>query len=414
MSAFGWVTARYAERSLRRNARRTLLSVVGIAVGCALALLTDSLNRGKDEILYRAARSTGLGHLRIAPRGWNLEREPRLRLAGAERSLAAARSTQGVAASVARLRVEALLAMGTHVLGVEVLGVDPAGEPEVDRFARRIRTGRYLSAGERGTMVLGREAARRLRAEVGDEVVASAVAPGGNLQSALFQVVGLADTGSEESDLGYCQIPLDDAAQLSGIPGVGEIALVLREPRRSEEVRRDLAARVAPGDEVLGLEDLATDLHDHLEQDTAITRVMTGLLILVVALGVASAQLAAVLERRREFAVLSAMGMSIPRTVRLLFEEAILLGLAGGAAGLALAYPIVRHFSLYGIDFSKYLGGSYTFSGLVVEPILYCDLGPWMAPEAMGVAVAATIAATLYPAWFAARTDPATALRSAR
>ena len=48
----------------------------------------------------------------------------------------------------------------------------------------------------------------------------------------------------------------------------------------------------------------------HLEQDAASARFVSAIILLIVLLGVASAQLAAVLERRREFAVLSALGMS--------------------------------------------------------------------------------------------------------
>ena len=45
-----WVTARYAVRSVSRNLRRTVLSIAGIAIGCALALFMESINRGRDEL----------------------------------------------------------------------------------------------------------------------------------------------------------------------------------------------------------------------------------------------------------------------------------------------------------------------------------------------------------------------------
>ena len=46
----------YAFRSLRRNARRTALSIVGIGIGCALALVMESLNRGRDELDRKSTR----------------------------------------------------------------------------------------------------------------------------------------------------------------------------------------------------------------------------------------------------------------------------------------------------------------------------------------------------------------------
>jgi hypothetical protein len=71
----------YAVRSLRRNARRTALSVVGIGIGCALALFMESLNRGRDELFARMGAYGGAGHVRIVPAGWRERRDPRLRLA---------------------------------------------------------------------------------------------------------------------------------------------------------------------------------------------------------------------------------------------------------------------------------------------------------------------------------------------
>jgi ABC-type lipoprotein release transport system permease subunit len=59
------------------------------------------------------------------------------------------------------------------------------------------------------------------------------------------------------------------------------------------------------------------------------------------------------------------------------------------------------------------MGSSYSFQGVIFEPILYGDLGPWVVGYALGVGVGATLLASLHPAWFAARTDPAAALRLA-
>ena len=67
MSRATWT---YAVRSLGRNARRTALSIVGIGIGCALALFMESLNRGRDELFARMGAYGGAGHVRIVPDGW--------------------------------------------------------------------------------------------------------------------------------------------------------------------------------------------------------------------------------------------------------------------------------------------------------------------------------------------------------
>ena len=114
------VEARYAVRSTVRNARRTLLSVLGIGVGCALALFMESLNRGRDELFARVGATSGAGHLRIVPAGWRARRDARLRLGDWRADLHAARALPGVAAAAPRARAQVLLAMGTHVVAVEM------------------------------------------------------------------------------------------------------------------------------------------------------------------------------------------------------------------------------------------------------------------------------------------------------
>jgi ABC-type lipoprotein release transport system permease subunit len=408
------VEATYALRSVGRNVRRTALSVLGIGIGVALALLMESLNRGRGELLSRAAAYSGSGHVRVVPAGWRLRRDPRLRLADGAADLAAARSLAGVAVATPRARAQVLLAMGSHVAPVEMVGVDPATEPATFRFVRTVAQGRYLEAGDAGAAVVGQALADRLRAELGDDLVATAVGRGGDIESRMLRIVGIVATGSEELDAGICQVALADVERLTGLAGTGEVTAILSDHRAAAAARAALAARVAPGDEVMTFEELSPEFKGHLEQDEAASRVVNAIVLVIVFLGVASAQLAAVLERRREFAVLSALGMRGLRMVRLVLLEALLQGVAGAAVGLALGMPFLWLFARRGLDFSRFMGSSYSFQGLLLDPVIYGDLGLWVVPWVLAVAIGATALASLYPAWYAARTDPAVALRVAQ
>ncbi|HEU4724583.1 MAG TPA: FtsX-like permease family protein [Candidatus Eisenbacteria bacterium] len=408
------VSTTYAVRSVLRNARRTALSVVGIGIGCALALYVDSLIRGTAQLYVAMAAESGSGHLRVVPAEWPVNRDVDLRLADWRADLAAARALPGVRAAAPRARAQVLVAMGSHVLSVEMVGVDPAVEPSADRLVRRLAQGAYLSPGGTGEVVVGRAIADRLDAEVGDEILASVVGATGDIESAMFRITGLAATGSEDVDAGICHVTLEDLARLTGREGAGEVTLILDDWQAAETARAALAARVAGGDRVLTWPELSPEFEGHLRQDRATTRLVTAVIIVIVLLGVTSAQLAAVLERRKEFAVLAALGMKPPRMVRLVLQEALLLGLAGAAAGLAIALPFIAWAATAGLDFRQWMGSNYAFEGVILEPIVYADMGWWIVIEALVIALGATTVASLYPAWFATRTDPAAALRSAQ
>ena len=409
-----WVSAKYASRSVGRNLRRTVLSIVGIAVGCVLALFMESMNRGRGELFARAGSASGVGHVRIVPAGWRARRDSRLRLADWQKDLAAARAISGVLHAGARARAQTLLAVGTHVVPVELTGVQPDIEPHLFRYVQTIQQGRYLRAGETGAIVLGRALVDRLTASLDDEIVATTVGPGGDIQSALFRLVGIVETGNDDSDSAVSQVALADAQQLTKFPGAGEVSVVLDDYRRIDAVRTLLAAQVAPGDDVMTLSEIAPDIEGHFKQDQTVTRFVSGIILVIVLLGVASAQLAAVLERRREFAVLAALGMSGPRLVGLVVQEALMLGLGGAAVAIAAGLPLVWKFAHTGLDFRRYLGGSYSFQGVLFDPVIYGDFGWWIVWYVGAVSMGATILASLYPAWYASRTDPAVALRVAQ
>ena len=409
-----FVGTKYAVRSVGRNLRRTLLSMAGIAIGCILALVMESLNRGRGELFARAGSASGIGHVRIVPAGWRERRDQRLRLADWKADLQAAHAMPGVATVTVRARAQVLLAVGSHVVPVEMVGVEPDIEPRTFRYVQTIQRGRYLRSAETGALVVGQAIADRLSADLDDEIVATTVGPGGDILSALFRIVGIVATGSDETDTAVCQVALDDLEKLSGLTGPGEVSIVLDDYREIERVRTALAARVANGDDVMTLSETAPDVEGHFKQDAAFSRFISGIILLIVLLGVASAQLAAVLERRREFAVLAALGMSGPRMIRLIVQEALMLGAGGALLAIAAGVPLVWKLARSGLDFRRYLGGSYSFQGVLFDPIVYGDFGWWIVAYVSIVAMGATIVASLYPAWYAARTNPAAALRVAQ
>ena len=409
-----WVSMKYAVRSVGRHARRTALSVLGIGIGCALALFTESMNRGRDELFARMGAYSGAGHLRVVPADWNARRDPRLRLADWQADLAAARALPGAAAVTVRARTQALLAMGTHVVPVELTGVDPVHEPRTFRLVQQVQQGRYLKPGEQGAVVVGKAIAERLSAGLDDEILASAVGRHGSIESAMLRIVGIVATGSDEGDAGVSQVALEDVERLTGLAGAGEVTVILADWRETDAARAELASRLRGTDQALTWGEISPEFKGHMEQDKAASRFISVIILLIVLLGVASAQLAAVLERRREFAVLSAVGMKVVPMVRLVLLEAVTLGLAGAVVGLALGLPAVWRFSRVGLDFRNLMGEGYSFQGVLIEPIIYPDFGIWIVPYTLTVAFAATIIASLYPAWFAARTDPAVALRVAQ
>ncbi len=402
---------RLAVRDLGRNVRRTGLSALGVGIGCAIALIVSGFINSVTEVYARLAAEAGPGHMRVSPPGWLPQRDEKLRLADGEGVLERVRAHPGVKVAAPRARVQGLLAMGTRVASVELVGVDPVAEPLVLRAARNVVAGRYLAAGDGDLVVVGRSLAERLEVEVDDDLVVTVLGAGGELESAMLRIAGVISTGSRELDAAIAHVPLPVAQRLSGLPGLGELAVVLDDFDAIEREQPRLAA-LAAGNGVLRWSEVSADLAGHLKQDRAVYSFLSGVLIVVVLLGVAAAQLTAVLERKREFAVFAAVGMKPWRLMVQILLEAFLLGLLGAAVGSVLAAPVLYYLTVHGLDLSDVMG-ELTFEGVLMDPIIYAEFGWWMVPHMLRLAMAATLIGAIYPAVFAARVDPAAALRSA-
>jgi ABC-type lipoprotein release transport system permease subunit len=406
----GSLITRFAVRSLGRNGRRTLLSVIGIGVGCMVALFIAAFTRGTMEMRVRSIAESGYGHLRIAPAGWDVNRDPDLRIRDWRRELDAVESIEGIEIVAPHARTTALLAFGTRVVGVEMLGVDPVAERKLNRLVRAIQGGRYLVPGDTGVTVIGSTIAGRLDVELDDDLFLTVANRGGDMEYAMLRIVGIVYTGSRDIDASICHVTLADVQRFTGYEGASEITVAIDEPRDVDRIASKLKDVILEGNEVLTWKEVLPEQGGDAESDRAFMNLFAGIVILVCILGVTSAQMTAIMERKREFAVLMALGMQGFQVIRLLLVEAAAMGILGAMVGLVLATPLVWHTATVGIDFESLLKMEFTVSNVLFDPVLYADMGAWMVPYALFISLVSTITAALYPAWYAMRTNPTSAL----
>lgn len=407
----GRISVTYAVRSLLRYPRRTLLSMAGAGVGCGMGIMAMSWMGGAGEMQMRAASASGAGHLKVVPAGWTATRDNTLRLADAGEMKRIVRELGGVRGCSARARANGLLAFGTRSSGVEVVGVEPESEFTSNRIVNHGRLeGRYLRVGDSGKTVIGRALARRLKVRLDDDLYVT-LAGKDEITSAMLNIVGILETGSRDLDAGICHIMLSDMESITRRPGPGEMAILLESPARFEDTRRELARRVGARNAVITWKEVMPELAANVEGDAAFTRILMAIIIVVVSLGIMSAQMTAVLERRRELAVLMALGMRGRRIVAALVAEAFLIGIGGALVSVALGGPVAWLLAYRGVDISRFMGGETSVGGVLLDPVMYGAFGWWIVWYGLGVSVAATVVATAYPAWFATRMKPAAALR---
>jgi ABC-type lipoprotein release transport system permease subunit len=267
-----------------------------------------------------------------------------------------------------------------------------------------------LRAGDRGKIVIGKVLARRLDVELEDDLQIT-MAGVEEIQSAMLEIVGILKTGSRDLDASVCHVTLEDIGRISELAGPGEVSILLEDADDIELTQERLAERLTAGNEVITWKEVNPGIAANVEGDRAFMRVLAGIVLIVVVFGIASARLTAVLERRREFAMLSALGMKGRQLVGLLTLEALTVGLAGAAVALMLGGPAAYYLATRGVSMEAVVGEDFSFGDVLIDPYMYADFGIWLIWYALATSLAATILASIYPAWFAVKTDPADALR---
>jgi lipoprotein-releasing system permease protein len=387
----------------------TWVSLLGVAVG-VLALITvlSVMNGFESELRTRllslsADATVSAGGAPIAD--WRARNEQ-------------LRGTPGVIGAAPLLDTDAMLSHPPSMSGAVVRGIDPTLENQVSTIADSMREGKLsdLKAGM-NRIVLGRMLAYQLQVGVGDTVtvmIPDSSAAGGAIVPRLqnFEVVGIFEVGLQEHDSVLALVNLQDAEALRGLAGPTAIRLKFRDVLQAPELARKALSRLPRGFEVRDW----TQENEAYFRAIRIEKTMMGLiLMLIVAVAVfniVATLVMVVSDKRTDIAILRTLGMS-PRGVLAVFmTQGVLIGWIGTAIGVAAGLALALNIDVV-VPFLEHTLGFH----IMDDPDVYYISGlpsETHAQDVIRIASAAmllTFLATIYPAFQAAKTQPAEALR---
>jgi ABC-type lipoprotein release transport system permease subunit len=148
----------------------------------------------------------------------------------------------------------------------------------------------------------------------------------------------------------------------------------------------------------LVVEDWATlnpELVNFIESDRAGGVLMIGILYLVIGFGILGTIIMMVAERRREMAVMVAVGMKKYRLSLVLFIETIMIGIIGVIAGFAGSIPVILSLVSNPLPLPENLAEAYRQYGF--EPYLFFSADPQVFFNQMMVIFVITVIISLYP-----------------
>mgnify|MGYP006277471663 CR=1 FL=1 len=400
--------ARLAWRNLGRSRRRTALMVAVVALSTWAIVVMWGLTDGFTRTTIDAQLQLDTGDLQVHRAGYLADRD--LSSALDVDQLGAIRDhldrTEAVEAASARIDANGLLKSAYGSTGVAIRGVELPNEADVTDIVASLTDGGFLSGEHQ--IVLGAPLARDLDVRLGERVVLETQGTE-RQESRAFRLVGTIETGMSTLDRRTAFIPLDDARALTGLSGATTVAVALAPGASAEAVAADLEERLGQGLAASTLFDLNPLLGNMVKIGTFEMMPTMIVLSLLAGFGVANTVMFTVLERTREFGVLTAVGLKPRRLALLILMESILASLVGFAIGGVAGYGVNAYLARFGIDLSFY---PESFSGPIGMPhVLYAETSGWYWLYGLSVVILTALVAAWYPARRATKLEPTEAMR---
>ncbi|MFH1020224.1 MAG: FtsX-like permease family protein [Pseudomonadota bacterium] len=400
-----------AWRTLMRNKRRSVITAFSVAFGVLLSVTFTASGDYAYTNMINTSAVMGLGHLSVEHPDYQDTPTLDKRLLDAEAVREKALQTTGVIAAQTRIMGQAMFASGAKSVGGSFIAIDPARETQAHNiFLRTLVEGRCFSIGEEHGVVVGAKMAEKLNLRLGKKLIFTLTDTNGELVSELGRVSGIFKTGEDSVDGGVVLLPLALVRKALGYESnaASLVAIFLADHRDATAIKGKLARLWSRKQDigVLTWQESQPDLAGLIGVDRLFNYLMQFLVGLVIAAGIMNTLLMSVMERRREFGIMMALGMMPGQVVRLVLLESCWLGLLGLILGVIITTPWFLYMAKVGIDFSAQIGEDYSAGGVLVDPVmkfrLYRESAVWIA----GVVFSLTLAAGIFPAFKAGRTTP--------
>lgn len=406
-----WVGNRYV-RSRSSNSFVSLISAIsmaGIAIAVAVLIVVLSVVNGferelKDRLLTMTAHASIEG-LEGELRDWR----EMAQTAGAN---------PRVLGSAPYITGQSLLVFGEQLSGAELRGIDPSAERGVSNIADVMAEGELDSlVGGDFNIVLGVELANALRVSLGDKVTVTLaqgiVTPAGVVpRTKRFTVSGIYRVGMFEYDRRLAFISIADAQRLFRLrDAVSGVRLAVTDIYAAAEIVREVAIEHGQAVLVSNWQRRHVNFFKSIQITKSILFVILLLVIAVAAFNIVSTLVMVVKDKQADIAILRTVGAKPSSILKIFITQGSVIGITGTfigvLAGILLSLNLESIVSFLEATFGmKFLAADVYFIS-----DLPADLQAGDVIRIAAIALMLALVSTVYPAWIAARTAPAEALR---
>lgn len=413
--AFRYLRSRRAEGFISVIAG---FSLTGIALGVATLIVVMAVMKGfREELLGRILGMKG--HITVYGQGRALDKYELL----SQELL----RIEGVKTVLPLVEGQVMASFRGRAQGAQVNGLRAADLPKKPLLQQAIVEGGLEAFANGEGVMIGKRMAENLGIRLGDQL--TLISPEGRATIAglmprlkAYPVVALFDAGMYEYDSGLVVMPFGEAQEYfklrdapaaagGGLDAATGIELFTADVNRAQAIGRAIAQEYGPRVRVYDWQQSNAHFFNAVQVERNVMFLILTLIILVAAFNIISSLIMLVKSKGRDVAILRTMGATRGMIARIFFLCGASIGVIGTFAGVALGLG----FALNIAHIQHWLEGLTGTELFAAEIYFLSSLPAVVDPKevltVVAMALSLSLLATLYPAWRAARLNPAEALR---
>ena len=403
-----------AGRYLRAKRKEGFISVItgfaftGIALGVATLIIVMSVMNGfRAELLGRILGING--HIGLmAPNGY-----PFNNYRNAVKNIM---DIQHIKLAIPMIENQLLITAGKSAEGAMVRGIakeDLLKKPAMAKAVAKVDMNYFTD----DAVIIGIRLARKMGIVEGDKI--TLLSPNGKITAfgtvprmKSYQVIGMFDSGMYEYDANFIFMPLDAAQVYFGLNGaVTNIDVTLDDDKYLQPVRDALERSLGGGAYIYDWKQSNAAFFNAIEVERNVMFIILTLIIVVAAFNIISGLIMLVKDKGRDIAVLRTMGATKGMIMRIFFMDGAFIGVVGTLIGFVLGLLFCENIESIRQGLQTILGRDLFSAEIYFLSKLPAKVDMWEVLSVVSISLLLSFAATLYPAWRAAKMDPVEALR---
>jgi lipoprotein-releasing system permease protein len=386
----------------------TILSVAGVAVGVMALIVVIAVMTGFEADLKTRILG-GQPQVMIMRHGGGFTKYREM--------MQKVEKNPGVEAATPFIYAQIMLRSKTAASGAVLRGIDPASAGRVMNTLQEISLPSAVgpvalqgSSPATPGIVLGRELAKNLAVDKGDEIYLISprgmISPIGHVPTMRrFVVTGFFESGMYDYDQTFAYINIRDAQKMMRLgDSVTGLDVRVSDLYAAPSIAKNIAGDLGFPYYTRNWMQMNRNLFKALKLERRVMFIILTLIILVAAFNIASSLIMMVMGKTRDIAIIKAMGATERSVKKIFVLNGIVIGAIGTLIGLGLGLLIctlLKHYNIHELT-----GDIYYFTTRLPVRLEFIDVASIIA-----AALLICFLATLYPARQAAKLNPVEAIR---